>query len=112
MHISLEDKEGLPWTASTGLGWIVLVVALTSGTALLALALYLALWIRSKGRSALPLYGFVFVLLCVSAYFALERFAPNSPVTGATSIVVSIIWLISIFALRHQIIRHFKESEG
>jgi hypothetical protein len=110
MRISLEDKEGLPWTASTGLGWIVLIVALTSGTALLALALYLALWIRSKGRSALPMYGFTFVLASIPVYFTLEHFSPNA--TDATATAVSIVWLISTFALRHQIVRHFKESEG
>lgn len=110
--MSLEDKEGLPWTASTGLGWIVLIVAITSGTALFALVLYLALWIRSKGRSALPLYGFVFVLLSIAPYLALERFAPNSIATAATLAVAYIVWLISVFALRHQIIRHFKASEG
>jgi hypothetical protein len=110
MHISLEDKEGFPWTASTGLGWIVLVVTLTSGAALLALGLYLALWIRSKGRSALPLYGFTFVLASIPVYFVLEHFSPNA--TDATATAVTIVWLISTFALRHQIVCYFKESEG
>ena len=64
----LENDEGLPWTASTDLGWIVLLVALTCGTALIALSIYLALWIYTKGRSILPLVYFV-----LSAIFEIGR---------------------------------------
>jgi hypothetical protein len=112
VRITLEDKDGFPWTASTGIGWIILIVVFTSGTAALALGLYLALWIRSKGRSALPLYGYAFVLISIPLCFALEHVALSATALDVISTAVAIVWLISAFALRHEIIGHYKKSEG
>jgi hypothetical protein len=53
--------------------------------------------------SPLSLPAFPFTL-------TIEHFAPNA--TDATATVLTLVWLISTFALRHQIVRHFKESEG
>lgn len=110
MPFSLEDNEGLPWTASTDLGWMILIVALSSGTAVFLLALYLALWIRCKGRSPLPLYGFVFDLI-----FSIVPFIfPHLPATvaGVIALLDLIVWVVSIYLLRHEIQKHFREAEG
>ncbi len=108
MAFRLENDEGLPWTASTHFGWIVLIVVLTSGTAAYLLSLYLAVWIRSKGRSALPLYGFAIVMLAIPA----ETFASTSSWAEVAITVLSIIWIAAGFSLRHEIRRHFWESKG
>jgi hypothetical protein len=107
MRVTLEDKDGFPWTASTGLGWIVLIVAFTSGAAALALGLYLALWIWSKGRSAFPLCGFAFVTISFPLCFVLHATAADILAT-----VAAVLWLVSTFALRREIMDYFRESEG
>ena len=110
--MKLENKEGLPWTASTSLGWMVLIVALTSGAALIALAIYLALWIRSKGRSAMPLYLLALMLICSLATLTLDHITPASLVADMFVYLGAIIWIVAIYSLRQQILNHFKESEG
>jgi hypothetical protein len=112
MHITLEDKDGRPWTASTNLGWIVLIVVLTSGIAFIGLALYLALWIRSKGRSALPLIGFLFVLGSPLLVFPLNYSCAPTRIGDAISTLIAFAWIAATFALRHEIKRYYKEVEG
>jgi len=112
MPLSLEDEDGRPWTASTSLGWIVLIIVLTSGIAAMALGLYLSLWIRSKGRSALPLYGFVAIAFICSAGAITPKHLMSTVIAEQLATVASLVWIASTFALRHQIKRYYKESEG
>ena len=112
MPLSLEDEDGRPWTASTSLGWIVLIIVLTSGIAAMALGLYLSLWIRSKGRSALPLYGFVTIAFICSACAMPLKHLMSTVIAEQLATVASLVWIASTFALRHQIKRYYKESEG
>ena len=108
----LENEEGLPWTAATSLSWIVLIVALTSGTALIALSLYLSLWIRSKGRSALPLYGFVLASVACVTELGLKRLHLAPGFASAISLLAVILWFGATYWLRYEIRRHYKETEG
>jgi hypothetical protein len=108
----LENDEGLPWTAATGIGWIILFAALTFGTAFFLLSLYLAVWIRSKGKSSLPLIGFILsVGLCLPdvpwLYLHINQTVADVSIDLATS-----FWIGSTFFLRHEIINHYRESEG
>lgn len=107
MTFRLENDEGLPWTASTRFGWIVFLVVLTSGVAAYLLSLYLALWIRSKGRSALPLYGFALVMFAIP----IETFAHGSSWAEAVLTVLSLVWIAASFSLRHEIKAYFWKSE-
>jgi hypothetical protein len=104
--VQLENRDGLPWTASLGRGWLTFIVVLTGGVAMVALGIYLALWIRSKGRSALPAYGlFLFAAAClVPESVALPAWLET---VGGWS--VGIVWFASIFALRHEIKEYFRE---
>jgi hypothetical protein len=103
----LEDKNGLPWTASTGLGWIVLLAVLTIGWANIALSLYLAIWIWSKGRSIIPLVGFFLSLLCLIPEIFLSASLGKSIVC-----IDKIFWFGAIFWLRHEVQAYFREREG
>jgi hypothetical protein len=107
----LENDEGLPWTASTDLGWIVLLVALTCGTALIALSIYLALWIYTKGRSILPLVYFVLSAIFGFAGIVLSHWARLESITDILASVDSILWIAATFSLRHEIVKHYRESE-
>jgi hypothetical protein len=112
MTLKLEDKDGHPWTASTNLGWIVLIVVISSGIAFFGLALYLALWIRSKGRSALPLIGFLSVLTSPVLMFPLRYFSAPTWIGDDISTLIAIMWIAATFALRHEIKDYYKEAEG
>jgi len=108
MEFKLENSDGLPWTASIGRGWLFLIVLLTAGLAQIALGIYLALWIRSKGRSALPLLGFV----AVPAAGLLPEGNPGSTYVTIGALSLWVILLASIFGLRHEIRRYFREAKG
>jgi hypothetical protein len=109
--LKLENEEGLPWTATTSVGWIILVATLTSGTAVLALGIYLSLWIRSKGRSALPLYGFLFVLFGGGADVGLSHvLAPR--LSDAIEWLATMAWFVATLSLRYEIRQHYKKTEG
>ena len=114
MTLKLEDKDGRPWTVSTNLGWIILIVVLTSGTAFFGLAVYLSLWIWSKGRSALPLIGFIFLVGSFLLLFPFRYFSFSAPawLSDDTSTLIAIVWIASIFGLRHEIKRYYKDVEG
>jgi hypothetical protein len=112
MRLKLEDKDGLPWTASTSLGWITLITVLTFGTALLFLASYLAIWIRSKGRSVLPLIGFLIVACATIVDVALNHFSIHMAALDYAGDLITLVWILSSFSLRHEIRRYFQESEG
>ena len=108
----LENDEGLPWTASTGLGLIVLLIALTCGTALIALSIYLSLWIYTKGRSILPLCGFVLSVIFGFAGIALAHWTKCANIPDALATFDSVLWIAATFSLRHEIMKHYREYEG
>ena len=110
--MTLENEEGLPWTAATGLGWIVLLVALTCGAALVALSIYLALWIYTKGRSILPLLYFVLSAIFGLAGIALAHWARTVYITDTLAMFDSVLWIAATFSLRHEIMKHYREFEG
>jgi hypothetical protein len=110
--MQLEDENGLPWTASTGLSWIVLIVVLTSGIALVALSLYLALWIYTKSRSALSLAGFALSALLDCMIAALDHWHVLSSLSTTLVIIDTLVWIASAYLLRYQIQKYYRESEG
>jgi hypothetical protein len=110
--MQLEDKDGLPWTASTHLGWIILVLILTFGAAILALGIYLSLWIRSKGRSALPLLAFLLTTLGTLAGLVVHRWFHNPHATDVLDWVTTILFIAAPFMLRREIQGYFRETQG
>jgi hypothetical protein len=110
--MAFENEEGLPWTASIHARWIVLIVALSSGTALIALGIYLSLWIRSKGRSLAPLIAFSLTALCALLDVAIIHWEPRSQWGDYLGMIDSLLFLVAPFLLRHEIQVHFRETEG
>jgi hypothetical protein len=108
----LEDSEGHPWTAAIGIGWIITIVAFTFGTALVALSIYLALWIRSKGRSLLPLAGFLLVVLALIAAHFLPQIRAHPTVQDRVAFATYLLWLASTFGLRYEITQYYRKTEG
>jgi hypothetical protein len=78
----------------------------------LALGIYLALWIQSKGRSALPLLGFLSVVFATVLDKILGHFSMTLPFSDIAGILVVFVWIGSTYALRHEIKRYYKEAEG
>jgi hypothetical protein len=116
MPIPLEDKEGKPWTASAGIGWLTLSAVLTLGFAAPLLGLYLSLWIRSKGRSAFPLICYAVACAAFVADLIPDRMFPAAVVADSLSAAISLVfaaaWFAGPFLLRHEIQRYYKEVEG
>jgi hypothetical protein len=108
----LENDEGLPWTAATGIGWIVLIVVLTLGVGCVLLSMYLALWIRGKGRSSLPLIGFLLSASCILPDISWLHLHVSSNVADGLAAIDTVLWIASIFYLRHEIVAYYRESEG
>jgi hypothetical protein len=110
--MTLEDSEGHPWTANIGIGWIITIVAFTFGTALVALSIYLALWIRSKGRSVLPLAGFCVVVLALIAPRFLPQIHAHPILQDRAALATYLLWLASTFGLRYEITQYYRKTEG
>lgn len=107
-----EDDEGYPWTTSPHLVWIVLLLVLTSGFSVFFFGIYLSLWIRSKGRSALPLAAFVSALLICCASAAFEYWAPHHRTPGILLIALLVLYVVAASSLRSEIQAHFQTTEG
>ena len=110
--MTFEKEEGLPWTASIQAKWIVFWVVLSSGIALIALGIYLSLWIRRKGRSLAPLIAFSLTALCALLDIAMLYREPRSPWGNYLGMIGSVLFLAAPFLLRHEIQVHFRETEG
>jgi hypothetical protein len=116
--MTLEDEHGYPWTASQHWGWIVLVATLTGGIALWALAIYLCLWIRARGRSWLPLAAFGMIVAVFFMFTAIARMFPYPVVlnflNNASPVfawAIPALYIAGLFLLRHEIIADAK-SQG
>jgi hypothetical protein len=110
--MNLEDKDGLPWTASMGLGWIVLLLVLTVGIAYTALSIYLALWICTKGRSAMPLVCFSIITLLEFLCIPLAHTHWFATIADPLAILSTILWIGATFYLRNEIMTYYRKSEG
>jgi hypothetical protein len=110
--MTLEDSEGHPWTANVSIGWIIMLVAFSFGTALVALSLYLALWIRTKGRSILPLAGFFIVVVALLATRFLPQIHTHPTLDDRLTLATYLVWLASTFGLRYEITQHYRKTEG
>jgi len=108
----LEDPDGHPWTANTSIGWIIFIIAFSCGTAILALAIYLALWIRSKGRSLLPLIGFSLTTIMLSNMFVLYHVHFSNTLIDRLYLIQYVLWLASTYSLRYEIRAFYRNSEG
>jgi hypothetical protein len=107
--VTLEDKDGRPWTAHLGLGWIVLILALSSGTAAFLLGIYLALWIQRRRRSGLALYCYgLIAALSLTTFLPLRLVHLHWDILGT---LLSVLWLVAVYLLRHEI-RQDARSNG
>jgi hypothetical protein len=110
--MNLSDADGYPRTAVIKLGWMFLAFLASSGLILLLLSIYLAAWIRDKGRSSLPLYGFV----TSGAAFCVVVLVDQSPrfqsFGDSLSIVAVCVYILATFGLRSEITHHFKEQQN
>ena len=111
MKLNLEDSDGRPWTASTNLGWMTLIVVLTFGAAAVFVALYLSLWIRSKGPSLWPLIGFIIAVAGCGLLFILGNISPHPGIADVIDNLVAVSWVAATFSLRHEIQRYYKSPK-
>jgi hypothetical protein len=107
----LEDKDGYPWTASSPIGWIVLIVALSAGTAVVLLALYLAVWMYSYKRP-IPLAAFVVTLLGCTGSAVLSHWQWSAVAADVIGTASSMLFVAATFSLRHEIMQHYRERQG
>ena len=108
--MNLSDVDGYPRTAIIRLPWMFVAFLASSGLVLFALAIYLATWIWQKGRSPLPLYGFIASAAASGTAVLLEQFHRPSSFGDALSIVAGCIYVLCSLVLRSEISRHHKEQ--
>jgi len=108
----LDDEEGFPWTASTHIGWMLLVLVLSFGFALFALGLYLSVWIARKGRSTLPFLAFALSAVLALTEYPIDRWFPNSQADSVIGLAATIILIVASFLLRREIQTYFQEIQG
>ena len=112
MPFNLEDDYGRPWTASASLGWLTLLAVLTCGVAAPLLGIYLALWVRRKGRSILPLICFSLPFACFVVTYPFGNILPRSYELIDLSTFGGVMWIAGAFSLRREITRYYREKEG
>jgi len=108
----LEDKNGFPWTASIGIGWIILIVIVFSGAGYVLLSVYLALWIGYKSRSFGSLIGFGISMLAACVANAFNSWHRHDIVVMWLEPLGVLLFVGSTFLLRAEIIRYYRQSEG
>jgi len=108
--MNLSDSDGYPRTAVIRLGWMFLAFLASSGLLLIALSVFLALWIRQKGRSPFPLYGFGASACAFAIVLILEQIHQFSSIANGICIGAGCIYILSSLGLRAEIVRHYKEQ--
>ena len=107
----LEDDNGIPWTASTPLGWIVFLLACTLGTVTVLLALYLAVWMYTY-RRPIPLAGFSSAVAVFIVDVTLSHWHWSAGADRLLDFMGSILFIAATYCLRYEIIRHYRKQEG
>jgi hypothetical protein len=107
MKLNLEDNDGRPWTASTNLGWMTLIVVLTFGAAAVLLALYLSFWIRQQRPVLFALFGFMVAVAGCGLLFILGHISPHPRMAEVIDNLVAISWVAATFSLRHETQRYY-----
>ena len=113
-RIRLFDQDGLPWTSRLHWGILLFWVAAILFVFAPLVGIYLSIWLTSKGRSALSL-----ILYLVLAVISIPAFFAPFPTHGALSTVETvldvsflILWLVSAFALRRDVMCYYSSREG
>jgi hypothetical protein len=108
---ALFDSDGLPWTAHLSLGWIIFLIFMTGGLLAVPIGIYLGLWLKTKGHSALVLAIYSLVACSVVILFLPENQIPSALTDGVSLFAIG-LWFVGAFVTRHQVQRHYAECEG
>lgn len=114
LRFTLFDCDGLPWSSRLSWGWLLMWVSIIWFVFAPIVGLYLGLWLRSKGRSALVFNAYLAITgLC------LVLFLVPFPARGIYSAVETVLaglmvflWLASAFLLRHEVAKYYTTREG
>jgi len=107
----LFDSDGLPWASRLDWPWLFLLSLLTAFLGAVLLGVYLGIWIRGKGRSALPLWIYSTLALAYVACFAISL-TPHPAVADEIALCGFALWFLGAFTLRREVIRYYSEREG
>ncbi|HEX3986244.1 MAG TPA: hypothetical protein VHX13_06475 [Acidobacteriaceae bacterium] len=105
------ERDGLPFTARIAWGWYLALIALSFGWAAAALGLWLGLWIHSKRKRGIAVYVFAVIVVVVLIAVIPDRMLPVALPWDGIITAVAVLWYIGTFALRHEILKFYAESQ-
>jgi hypothetical protein len=115
-HAWLFDQDGLPWSSRLRWGLLFLWVPVIFFPLTPLVGIYLGVWLISKGKSALVLMLYsAFTIVSVWAFvlpFPTQATVAVSPIEIALEGSSTILWIISAFTLRHQVMDYYSKREG
>ncbi len=113
-RLALFDSDGLPWSSRLSWGWLLMWVAIIWFVFAPIVGLYLGLWLRTKGRSAL-----VFNMYLMMSGLCLTVLLVPFPARGTFSAVgvileglIFLLWFAGAFTLRYEVVRYYSTREG
>jgi len=111
-HGRLFDRDGLPWTSRLPWGTLLFWVAGVLIVFAPFVGIYLGIWLISKGKSALSL-----ILWLATASIFVPAFFTSAPAQGTmsdTALIVAflLLWLISAFTIRREVMLYYSDREG
>jgi hypothetical protein len=110
----LFDRDGLPWTSRLRWGLLLFWVAAILFVLAPIIGIYLGLWLISKGRSAFSLILYL-VLAVISLAALLAPFPAHSTmssVEAALDASILVLWTVSAYVLRGEVMRYYAGREG
>ena len=111
LQLRLFDSDGLPWTAHLSLGWILFLVLVTGGLAVIPVALYLGVWLRVKTGSILVLARYALFTTSLTVLFLSDSMNGLAFADSAALLTIA-LWFAGALIRRKQISRLYSRREG
>jgi len=106
----LFDSDGLPWASRLDWPWLFLLSMLTAFSGAIFLGIYVGIWVKGKGRSALPLC--VYLALAIMYIAGIAAAWMHAVLADRIGMCEAVLWLVGAFTLRHEVVRYYTEREG
>jgi hypothetical protein len=110
--IGLFDADGLPWTSRLSWGWLLFLSLVTGFVVAILMGIYLGIWIRSKGRSVMPLCVYFTIAAMYAALFLPAPLVPTQGMTDTVIILGVVLWFVGAYMLRNQVMQYYSDREG
>jgi hypothetical protein len=112
----MDGQKGVPWVSRMTWFWAVVFTLFTCGIFALALALYLAFWVRLKRKRGASVYVYAsLALFLLSGLLPTALFVQGiqwNDFSTPVSIGVVLLWIVGGFLLRREFMSYYASPEG